>query len=206
VQRCAGIKAAEEIPPGQDADLDGLFQVLGRARLLTVIRAGPWGCVDLNQFLAQTLRPRWDRSRAAGLFAGAPVLITRNDYARGLFNGDVGVTLRTPGGGRRVVFPRQGGYVSFAADGLPAHELGFALTVHKSQGSEYGQVLLILPPQGARRLLTKEIVYTGITRAKHLAIIAGTKEALQFAVSRRIERDSGLVTAVAPLLSASGLF
>jgi exodeoxyribonuclease V alpha subunit len=120
------------------------------------------------------------------------VLITRNDYSRQLFNGDVGVTLRSPGGGRRVLFPRQGGYISFPADALPAHELGFALTVHKSQGSEYGQVLLVVPPQGARRLLTKEIVYTGITRAKQLAVISSTKEALQFAVSRRIERDTGL--------------
>jgi len=192
VERCARIKQAEEIAPGQEEDLERLFQVLGRGRLLTVVRDGPWGCVDINRFLAQLLRPRWDRAGREGIFAGAPVLITRNDYARQLFNGDVGVTLRSPAGGHRVVFPRQGGYVSFAADGLPAHELGFALTVHKSQGSEYGQVLLVLPPQGARRLLTKEIVYTGITRAKQLAVISSTKEALQFAIRRRIERDTGL--------------
>jgi exodeoxyribonuclease V alpha subunit len=192
IKRCAVIKPAEEIPAGQGTDLDRVFQVLGRARLLTVVRDGPWGCVDLNRYLAQVLRPRWDRTGSTGLFAGAPVLITRNDYARRLFNGDVGVTLRSPDGGYRVVFPRQGGYVSFSADALPAHELGFALTVHKSQGSEYGQVLLVLPPQGARRLLTKEIIYTGITRAKQLAVIASTKEVLQFAVSRRIERDTGL--------------
>jgi exodeoxyribonuclease V alpha subunit len=192
VKLCGSIKPAEEIAAGKEENLDRLFQVLGRARLLTVVRDGPWGCVDINRFLAQQLRPRWDRAGPGLLFAGAPVLITRNDYARQLFNGDVGVTLRAPGGGHRVVFPRQGGYVSFSADGLPAHELGFALTVHKSQGSEYAQVLLVLPPQGARRLLTKEIVYTGITRAKQLAVIASTKEALQFAISRRIERDTGL--------------
>jgi exodeoxyribonuclease V alpha subunit len=82
--------------------------------------------------------------------------------------------------------------VSFPADSLPAHELGFALTVHKSQGSEYGQVLLVLPLKGGRRLLTKEIVYTGITRAKQLAVICGTRDVLRFAIRRRIERETGL--------------
>jgi exodeoxyribonuclease V alpha subunit len=75
---------------------------------------------------------------------------------------------------------------------LPAHELGFALTVHKSQGSEYGQVLLVLPPTGGRRLLTKELVYTGITRAKELAIVCATREVLRLAIQRKCVRESAL--------------
>lgn len=172
--------------------LDELFRVLGHGRLLTLLREGPWGCVDINRFLAQHLRPRWDSTRRGFFFAGAPVLVTRNDHARQLYNGDVGIALRARGGGLRVVFPRAGGYVSYPADTLPASELGFALTVHKSQGSEYAQVLLLVPPTGGRRLLTKEMIYTAITRAKDLAILCGTRDVLQLAISRRILRESGL--------------
>jgi len=172
--------------------LDRLFALLGRARVLTLVREGPHGCVGINQFLEQMLRPRLDARSRHRLFRGAPVLVTRNDYRRGLFNGDVGITLAAPTG-CRVVFPRQGGYVSFPAEALPAHELAFALTVHKSQGSEYGQVLLVLPPEGGRRLLTCEMVYTGITRAKDLAVIAAPLEVLRLAIARRVEREAVLL-------------
>jgi exodeoxyribonuclease V alpha subunit len=185
------------------ADLDALFRLCGRARLLTVLREGSWGCEEINRFLAEQLRPKWDRVSRGELFAGAPVLITRNDHLRQLYNGDVGIALRSHGGGLRVVFARSDGYVSFPADTLPAHELGFALTVHKSQGSEYDQVLLVVPPSGGRRLLTKEIVYTGVTRAKQLAILCGTKEALELAISRRIVRESALQIRPAQSASAS---
>jgi exodeoxyribonuclease V alpha subunit len=146
----------------------------------------------VNRLLEQLLRPRLDGRAAGALFAGAPVLITRNDHVRQLYNGDVGVTLRSSGG-LRVVFARQGGYLCYPADALPAHELAFALTVHKSQGSEYGQVLLALPPAGGRRLLTKELLYTGITRARELAVICGTRAALSLAIRRKVERESALL-------------
>ncbi len=175
---------------GQQAALDRLFAVMNGARILTLLREGPWGCVEINRFLAQTLGPRWDRAARGGLFAGAPVLITRNDLDRQLSNGDVGIALRDARGGLRVVFPRPDGHLSLPADALPSHELGFALTVHKSQGSEYGQIMLVLPASGGRRLLTKEIIYTGITRAKNLALIVGPRDALRFAVARRICRES----------------
>ena len=73
-----------------------------------------------------------------------------------------------------------------------SHERGFAITVHKSQGSEYEQVLLLLPPTGGRRLLTKELLYTAITRAKKLVVLASTQDAFRAAVSRRIVRESGM--------------
>jgi exodeoxyribonuclease V alpha subunit len=191
------------IPPAEQALLDQLFAVLGRARVLTLIREGPWGCVGINQFLADLLRPRLDRGGRSKLFLGAPVLMTRNDHARGLFNGDVGITLRDAGGGYRVVFSRQGGYLSCPAETLPGHELAFALTVHKSQGSEYGQVLLVLPPEGGKRLLTKEMVYTGITRARELVVICAATDVLRFAIGRRIERESALLLGE-PGASATG--
>jgi exodeoxyribonuclease V alpha subunit len=170
-----------------------LFALLDRFRLLTLVRDGAWGCDEINEFLALILRPRLDRDGRSGLFVGAPVLITRNDTARGLFNGDVGLTLRNQRGDMRVLFQRQDGCVSFPAESLPAHELGFALTVHKSQGSEYQNVMVVLPPTGGRRLLTKELIYTAITRAKSLAVICSTKEALKFAIGRKIVRESGVM-------------
>ena len=167
-----------------------------RFRLLTLVREGPWGAVEINRCLDQMLRPRLGPGARGGLFAGAPVLIGRNDPMRQLNNGDVGLALRGPGGELRVVFPRQGGFVSFAEESLPAHELGFALTVHKSQGSEYGNVLVVLPPEGGRRLLTKELVYTAITRAKSLAVLCGTRDVLRLAIGRQVVREAGMLEMV----------
>ncbi len=175
----------------EDDGLRVLFERAERTRLLTLIREGPWGSIDINRYLENWLRSRMDRLSRIGLFAGAPVLIVRNDPNRGLFNGDLGLTLRLKEG-LRVVFARQGSFVGFAPEALPAWEWGFAMTVHKSQGSEFDQVLLMLPPRGGRRLLTKELVYTGITRAKKLAILCGTADAVRAAIQRKIVRESGL--------------
>ena len=190
VRQVGKLPMAEDLPAEQKESIDQLFRVLGRARILTLVREGRWGCVDINHFLDQQLRQRGDRTGRT-LFPGAPVLITRNDHQRQLFNGDVGITLATDGGGLRVIFQRSDGFASFAAEALPAHELGFALTIHKSQGSEYGQVLLILPPEGGRPLLTKEILYTGITRARQLAVIHADREVLIHAITRKIDRETG---------------
>jgi exodeoxyribonuclease V alpha subunit len=169
-----------------------LFALLDRFRLLTLVRDGAWGCEEINAFLDMHLRPRLGGSARGGLFAGAPVLITRNDNARGLFNGDVGMTLRDRSGGLHVLFQRQDSALSFPAESLPAHELGFALTVHKSQGSEYANVMVVLPPKAGKRLLTKELIYTAITRAKSLAILCSSKDVLRFAIGRKIMRESGV--------------
>jgi exodeoxyribonuclease V alpha subunit len=172
-----------------------LFTLLDRFRLLTLVRETAWGCDEINRTMEQYLRPRLEASERTGLFPGAPVLITRNDPARGLYNGDVGITLRARNGGLRVLFQRQNACVHFPAESLPAHELGFALTVHKSQGSEYANVMVVLPPTAGKRLLTKELVYTAITRAKSLAILCSTKDVLRFAIGRKIVRESGILCA-----------
>jgi len=186
------LTGADEEPPDTVERLRLLFRHLERTRLLTMIREGPWGCEPINDFLAERMRQRLRGAGDGRLFVGAPVLITRNDRLRELYNGDVGLTLRS-GHGLRVAFARQSGFVSLPADQLPPHELGFALTVHKSQGSEYDQVLVVLPPRGGRRLLTKELLYTAATRARQLVILTGTPEAIRTAMQRRIERDAGLL-------------
>jgi exodeoxyribonuclease V alpha subunit len=193
----AELIATVEIPDQVDADsqvrFHQLFTLIDRFRLLTLVRESVWGCDEINGFFELYLRPRLGADTRTGLFAGAPVLITRNDSSRGLFNGDVGITLRRREGGLSVLFPRQGGCEAFAAESLPPHELGFALTVHKSQGSEYRSVMVVVPPKGAKRLLTKELIYTAVTRAKCLAIICSAKDVLRFAIGRKIMRESGLL-------------
>lgn len=182
-----------ELGAATQSVLERLFARLERFRLLTLLREGSWGAQRINDYLAHVVRGRLDRHAGGPLFAGAPVLITRNDHVRQLFNGDVGLAVCDTDGGRRVVFRRQHQFVSFPAESLPPHELGFALTVHKSQGSEYNEVLVVLPPEAGRRLLTKELVYTAVTRAKQLAILCGTQDTLRYAISRKIVREAGVL-------------
>ncbi len=119
-------------------------------------------------------------------------MITRNDYPKELFNGDVGVVLVDRTGIFRAFFPRLASYTYFSMDLLPPWEFAFSMTVHKSQGSEFDNVLLVLPEDENHRLLTREILYTGITRAKKSVVIYGSEGALNTAIQRKIVRHSGL--------------
>ncbi len=125
-------------------------------------------------------------------------MITVNDYALRLFNGDVGIALPDPEqhGALAVFFPAEdGGVRKISPLRLPAHETVFAMTVHKSQGSEFDRVLLVIPPTDSL-VLTREILYTGITRARSSVEIWCGEELLAAAVTRRIERRSGLRNAL----------
>lgn len=174
--------------------LRAIFDRIDRARILTLLRRGIYGCTAINGvisgLLARLLDPGADPE--AGVFSGAVIMITRNDYGKGLFNGDVGVVIRDAHGTCRAFFHRSDGYTAFPVDVLPAWEPGFAVTVHKSQGSEFGDVLLVLPDDANHRLLTREIVYTGITRARKRVILYGQPAVLQHALGRKIQRQSGL--------------
>jgi exodeoxyribonuclease V alpha subunit len=121
-------------------------------------------------------------------------MITQNDYTLNLFNGEVGVILPDPDAGQelRAWFPGENGrWRKFPPPRLPAHETVYALTVHKSQGSEFDRVLLILPDRDAP-VLTRELLYTGITRARKGVEIWGREAVFRAAVGRRIQRSSGL--------------
>ena len=129
---------------------------------------------------------------------GEPVMITANDYQRGLFNGDQGMIVRADEGGGhhryRAVFRVAGQLVPFAIEALRDRlELAWALTVHKSQGSELDALALILPEEDLP-LLTRELLYTGITRARTSAVLCGTRAAITNAGKRIAHRHSGLAT------------
>lgn len=179
--------------PGQEI-LGQIFNGVESARVLSLVRNGIYGCTGINMEVADYLSLEFESSAwiKKGCFSGAVIMITRNDYSKELFNGDVGVVIREGIGTYRAFFPRFGSYITFSMDILPPWELAFAMTVHKSQGSEFDDVLLVLPEDETHRLLTREIVYTGITRAKRRLIIYGTESGLNSALERKIERQSGL--------------
>lgn len=173
--------------------LAGMFACLDRARILTFTRKNWHGSDSVNRWLRDRLAPDWDRmgpTAGSGAFHGAPILVLENDYAQDLFNGEVGVMLRTRGR-YQAWFRKDGGYRSCPASLLPRHELAFATTVHKAQGSEYDQVMIVLPEPG-NRLLYKETLYTAITRARIFAGLYGPAEVFLEAVGRKVARESGL--------------
>ncbi len=175
--------------------LSHIFMAVERARILSFLRKGIYGCTVINTLIANHLINEFDplAKRQSNVFSGAMIIITRNDYSKELFNGDVGVMIKDANGTYRAFFHRSGSYISFPVNLLPSWELAFAMTVHKSQGSEFDDVLLVLPDDENHRLLTRQIVYTGITRAKKRVLLYGSLPALNNALEKKIERQSGLM-------------
>lgn len=179
---------------GIEADHARLFDALNRFRVLCATRKGPRGVDEVNARIAAKVREQAGIALALGAqwFAGRPVIVTRNDYALGLFNGDIGIALPGADGSLRVAFRMADGalrYVSPAA--LPPHDTAFALTVHKSQGSEFEHAALVLPGAFVR-VLSRELVYTAITRAKRRVEVIGSAAIFAQAVREPTRRDSGL--------------
>ena len=126
------------------------------------MRRGVAGVENINQSLQSVLNPNGVLIPRRAFGVGDKVMQIRNNYELDVYNGDVGVIIRDPDGISHAYFHRSGAFISFPVSMLPDWELAFAMTVHKSQGSEFDHVLLALPDDEAHRLLTREIVYTGI--------------------------------------------
>lgn len=177
-------------------DANAAPQNLHQLQILCALRDGPFGARGLNELIARRLAARFGIDNSHAWYHGRPVIITRNDYARGLFNGDVGIALQSAEG-LRVCFElsdRDGnaGLRSFSPRALPAHESAWAITIHRSQGSEYRDVAVVLPPDEDNRVLTRELVYTAISRARSHAEIWATDGSLRAALGRPIQRQGGL--------------
>lgn len=172
------------------------LNALNRYRVLCAHRKGRFGVEAMNRLIRGRLAATGAISGRGDWYVGRPVIVTRNDYQIELFNGDVGVTLEDADGRLRVHFEGLDGAVrSFHPARLPPCETVFAMTVHKSQGSEFDEVVLMLPTRGSR-ILTRELVYTGITRAKARATIVSDETVLADAIGARIQRASGLRSAL----------
>lgn len=177
------------------------FAAFNAFRALTAQREGPWGVSGINEALEARIKRRLSLPERERWYPGRAVMVRQNDYALGLFNGDIGLCLHGEHG-LRVYFEGEDGYRAFAPARLPSHDSAFAMTVHKSQGSEFGEVLLALPDLPSP-LLTRALLYTGITRAKQQVEIWALPARLSEAVNSKAERAAGLaerlgVTPVAP--------
>ena len=170
---------------------------LRKLQVLCALRDGIFGAQGINELLQRELGARHGFDAAPSWYHGRPVLIARNDYAHDLYNGDIGIALQGDQG-LRVWFEvrqRDGslGLRSFSPRSLPEHETAWAITIHRSQGSEYGDVAVVLPPDPEHRILSRELVYTAISRATRSAEIWATPQSLRAAVSRPIRRIGGLL-------------
>ena len=172
------------------------LSVLDRVRLLTATRVGPAGVQAMNRRIGDLLAETHGFDPDRPWFHGRPVIILHNDYRAGLFNGDTGICLRGADGGLRVWFRSEEGVRALLPTSIPDHETVFAMTVHKSQGSEFHDVHLLLPPQDSP-VLSRELVYTGITRARDRLTVYGPPEVLAMALARRVIRQSGLAERLA---------
>ena len=181
-------------------DASEALERLGRFRILAPHRQGPWGVEALNRRVDDWLRDRQPptASDTSHPQAGRPLMIVRNDRQLQLFNGDVGVCWPEPPE-RPEAPPALGVYFSGGEDGvrrlapgkLPPHETAWAMTVHKSQGSEFDRVLLVLGDQDSP-LLSRELLYTAVTRARRTVTVVGTAELVVSAAGRVTRRTSGL--------------
>ncbi len=165
---------------------------LDALRVLTPLRDGPFGVEALNALCRDILEEAGLIPSGRAWYKGRPVMVTRNDYALRLFNGDVGIAWPEPDGSLRVHFPRPDGTTrAFGPARLPEHESVFAMTVHKSQGSEFESVALVLPDRESP-VLTRELTYTAVTRVRSKAIVIGSRSLFEIALAEQIFRTSGL--------------
>ncbi len=171
------------------------FAKLRRLQILTALRQGEYGAEGINERI-----DRWARNHSRQSdsiwYPGRAVMVLQNDYARGLYNGDIGLALGS-GEGLRVYFEvtdaeGRPGWRALSPRELPEHALAYAITIHKSQGSEYGRVAVLLPPQEEHRLLTRQLLYTAISRARDAVELWASEPVVYTALARRAERAGGL--------------
>jgi exodeoxyribonuclease V alpha subunit len=168
-------------------DEQAALKILDEHRLLCAHRRGPFGVTHWNRQVERWLTEETGEPIWSSWYAGRPVLVTANDYGLGLYNGDTGVTVVRDEALRAVM----GGAGDFATSRLADVETMHAMTIHKSQGSQADEVTVLLPQEDSR-LLTRELFYTAVTRAKERVRVVGSEAALRAAVERRAVRASGL--------------
>lgn len=184
----------------------GALSALARFVTLCAHREGPWGAASWNELAYQWLASQGlvspmasdehgapsGEAPVAQWYPGRPVIVTANDYSLGLFNGDLGVTVRRPRtGGLAVAFQKSEGLALVSPYRLGTVATAYALTVHRAQGSEFDYVAVVLPP-AASQVLTRELLYTAVTRARRGLLLMGGAEPVVAALGRPVERASGL--------------
>jgi exodeoxyribonuclease V alpha subunit len=171
--------------------LNKAFEVFDASRILTLAHQGRRGRISINALTDKLLRPQLDEGNRKHFFHGQHVVLGQNLHDLDLYNGDTGLVVESKNAGQKVVFRRGESYSMHTLERLTGLEPAFAMTVHKAQGSEFDAVLLVLP-EFKSPLLTRQVLYTGLTRAKKRIRILGTRANLREAIDTREERPGGV--------------
>lgn len=192
-RRAAALLSAGQRGPAADA-----LVALDDHRLLCAHREGPFGVTGWNREIERLLAEGGERYVYQEWYAGRPVLVSANDRLLGLNNGDMGITVFGENGRLQVALPTESGEQFLPTTRMPAVQTVYAMTIHKSQGSQARTVSVILPPPDSP-LLTRELFYTAVTRAQETVRVVGSEEAVRAAVRREVIRASGLRRRLAEL-------
>ncbi len=197
----------------QCANIEQAFALLAKFRVLCVTRQGEYGVDAINHWIAELLSAQVNFAQSQQYYHGMPIMISENDYQLGLFNGDIGLLWRVDGTNGRgeqseqlmALFEKRveqtdqdevenqsNDYKSLLPSRLPKFEPVYAMTIHKTQGSEFEHVAMVLPKNSNNQLLSRELLYTGITRAKKLLTIASSQQPWHQGVTQAVRRNSGL--------------
>jgi exodeoxyribonuclease V alpha subunit len=195
-------------PLTQVSTIEEAFELLSKFRFLSATRQGEAGVEAINQLVESILLPhlfqntysynqrsknRQDINHNSALYHAKPIMITENDYSLGLYNGDVGIIWKSENGHFMAIFEQQdSGFKTILPSRLPQYETVYAMTIHKTQGSEFNHVAMILPPNTNNQLLTRELLYTGITRAKNQMTLQSKKSVWFQGVESKVTRHSGI--------------
>ncbi|MGZ4465908.1 MAG: exodeoxyribonuclease V subunit alpha, partial [Nocardioides sp.] len=175
----------------ESGDPAAAVAALDRHRLLCAHREGPFGIRHWNHQVERWLGEETGQEIWSEWYVGRPLLVTSNDYALGVYNGETGAAVLQPDGRLRAFISGSGGLLDLAPGRLEAVETMHAMTIHKSQGSQADEVTVLLPEEGSR-LLTRELFYTAVTRARFRVRVVGTEAAVRAAVGTRAQRATGL--------------
>lgn len=198
-RRLGEIVAAWYEPLFREPSLEAAYAWHKQFKILCAHRHGRYGTEWITAAIERILRERGMIDEGRRFYRGRPVMVVRNDYTLRLFNGDTGIVWTSEGGSPAIFFPEPGGlFRAVPPSRLPEHETAYAITVHKSQGSEFDRVVIVLPENDSP-LLTRELVYTGLTRARTHVEVWATAEVFAAAVRKRYRRVSGLKDALARL-------
>lgn len=178
----------------REKDIKKAFEKLNQLRILCAIREGEEGIYTLNDRVQKFLQSKGLIHLDSPFYEHRPLIVNTNNYELGLFNGDIGIVRKDEEGVLKVWFEGADGELkSILPAFIDSAETVFAMTIHKSQGSEFGKVMVVLPQSADIPLLTKELLYTAVTRAKEKVIIQGSKEGILACAERRVQRGSGIM-------------
>jgi exodeoxyribonuclease V alpha subunit len=200
IDPAAGVKLFEDFIAGYETfiaekDITTALKLLNAQRVLTAVREGPQGLYAINKQIEKYLHDKRLINAHTEFYQNRPVILTRNYYEHGLFNGDTGIIRADENGVLMAWFEDSTGALKAVLPGyLTQAETAFAMTIHKSQGSEFGEVLVLLPDATDVPILTRELLYTAVSRARQKVYVQGTPEVILMAAERFVERASGIAS------------